>query len=317
MTAAAPGIGVEAPAKINLFLHVTGRRPDGYHLLESLVAFAGVHDRIEVRAGKGLSLEIEGPFAAALDAGGENLAVKAARALAGEAGIPPDARIRLHKALPVAAGIGGGSADAAAALRALSALWRVSVPAERLGALALALGADVPVCLSGRPGIVRGIGERIAPAPVLPEAPMVLVNPAVPLPTAGVFAAREGPFSAPASFGTAPPTRPRSRRRSRRRATISPRQRGASVRKSTPSSTRSGRRRPASWPASPAAGRPVSACSRRRRRRARRPGGSRPTAPDGGYAPRVSLRLPGRALLRVKTIEPILPVTGRWGVAKR
>lgn len=204
MTAAAPGIGVEAPAKINLFLHVTGRRPDGYHLLESLVAFAGVHDRIEVRAGKGLSLEIEGPFAAALDAGGENLAVKAARALAGEAGIPPDARIRLHKALPVAAGIGGGSADAAAALRALSALWRVSVPAERLGALALALGADVPVCLSGRSGIVRGIGERIAPAPVLPEAPMVLVNPAVPLPTAGVFAAREGPFSAPASFDTAP-----------------------------------------------------------------------------------------------------------------
>ena len=204
MTAAAPGIAVEAPAKINLFLHVTGRRPDGYHLLESLVAFAGVHDRIEVRAGKGLTLEIEGPFAAALDAGGENLAVKAARALAAEAGIPPDARIRLHKALPVAAGIGGGSADAAAALRALSKLWRVSVPAERLGALALALGADVPVCLSGRPGIVRGIGERIAPAPVLPEAPMVLVNPAVPLSTADVFAAREGPFSAPVSFDTAP-----------------------------------------------------------------------------------------------------------------
>ncbi len=200
MTAAAPGIAVEAPAKINLFLHVTGRRPDGYHLLESLVAFAGVHDRIEVRAGEGLALEIDGPFAAALDAGGENLAVKAARALAAEAGIPPDARIRLHKALPVAAGIGGGSADAAAALRALSALWRVSVPAERLGALALALGADVPVCLSGRAATVRGIGERIEPAPALPDVPMVLVNPMVPLATAAVFAAREGSFSAPVSF---------------------------------------------------------------------------------------------------------------------
>lgn len=204
MTAAAPDVSVEAPAKINLFLHVTGRRPDGYHELESLVAFAGVHDRIGVRAGEGLSLEIEGPFAAALDAGGENLAVEAARALAAEAGIRPDARIRLHKALPVAAGIGGGSADAAAALRALCALWNLSVPADRLGALALALGADVPVCLSGRPGIVRGIGERIAHAPALPEVPMVLVNPAVPLATAAVFAAREGPFSAPASFDTAP-----------------------------------------------------------------------------------------------------------------
>lgn len=200
MTAAAPDVSVEAPAKINLFLHVTGRRPDGYHELESLVAFAGVHDRIDVRGGEGLALEIEGPFAAALDAGGENLAIAAARALAAEAGIRPDARIRLHKALPVAAGIGGGSADAAAALRALCALWNLSVPEERLGALALALGADVPVCLSGRPGIVRGIGERIAPAPALPEAPMVLVNPGVPLPTAGVFAARAGPFSGPAAL---------------------------------------------------------------------------------------------------------------------
>lgn len=200
MTAAAAIIGVEAPAKINLFLHVTGRRADGYHLLQSLVAFAGVHDRIEVRPDEGLTLEIDGPFAAALDAGGENLVVRAARALAAEAGIRPNARIRLHKALPVAAGIGGGSADAAAALRALSALWRLSVPADRLRAIALALGADVPACLYGRPAIVRGIGERISPAPALPEVPTVLVNPMVPLPTAQVFAAREGPFSAPMSF---------------------------------------------------------------------------------------------------------------------
>ena len=170
MTADLPSVSVEAPAKINLFLHVTGRRPDGYHELESLVAFAAVHDRIEVWPDEGLRFEVDGPFADALPAGAENLAVKAARALAAEAGIAAAARIRLYKGLPVAAGIGGGSADAAAALRALSALWRLSVPADRLAAVALGLGADVPVCLYARPGIVRGIGERIAPAPALPAA---------------------------------------------------------------------------------------------------------------------------------------------------
>ena len=204
LTASHSGIRVEAPAKINLFLHVTGRREDGYHEIESLVAFAGTHDRVEVRPHDGLRFEIDGPFAAALSVDTENLAVKAARALAAEAAVPTDVRIRLHKALPVAAGIGGGSADAAAALRALNTLWRLSVPAERLGALALGLGADVPVCLSGRPGIVRGIGERIEPAAVPPNVPLVLVNPMIPLATAAVFAARAGPFSQPASFEAAP-----------------------------------------------------------------------------------------------------------------
>lgn len=204
MTATSSSVSVEAPAKINLFLHVTGRRPDGYHELESLVAFAAVHDRIEVWPDEALRFEVDGPFADALPAGTENLAVKAARALAAEAGIPAGARIRLHKALPVAAGIGGGSADAAATLRALSALWQLSVPADRLSALALELGADVPVCLFARPGVVRGIGERIAPAPVLPAIPMVLVNPMVPLATAEVFAAREGPYSEPVSFDDEP-----------------------------------------------------------------------------------------------------------------
>ena len=204
MTVAPPSVGVDAPAKINLFLHVTGRRPDGYHELESLVAFAAVHDRIEVWPEEGLRFEIDGPFANALSAGSENLAVEAARALAAELGVAPAARIRLHKALPVAAGIGGGSADAAATLRALSALWRLSVPADRLAALALDLGADVSICLFGRPGIVRGIGERIAPAPALPAVPMVLANPTVPLATAAVFAAREGPFSEPVPFDEEP-----------------------------------------------------------------------------------------------------------------
>ncbi len=197
-------VSVEAPAKINLFLHVTGRRPDGYHELESLVAFAAVHDRIEVWPDEALRFEVDGPFANALSAGTENLAVRAARALAAEAGVPARARIRLYKALPVAAGIGGGSADAAATLRALGTLWRLSVPADRLAALALGLGADVPVCLFARPGMVRGIGERIAPAPRLPAVPIVLVNPMVPLATAEVFAAREGPFSEPVSFDFSP-----------------------------------------------------------------------------------------------------------------
>ena len=204
MTAAGSGIGVDAPAKINLFLHVTGRRDDGYHELESLVAFAGIHDRVEVRPADRLVFEIDGPFAAALDAGAGNLVVKAARALAAKAGVAPDACIRLHKALPVAAGIGGGSADAAAALRALSVLWDLAIAEDALAALALALGADVPVCLAARPSIMRGIGERLAPVPALPDAPILLVNPMAPLATAAVFAAREGPFSAPAKFDAVP-----------------------------------------------------------------------------------------------------------------
>ena len=196
-------VRVEAPAKINLFLHVTGRRGDGYHELESLVGFAAVHDRIEARPGDRLALEIDGPFAAALDAGADNLVLRAARALAREAGVAAGARLRLHKALPVAAGIGGGSSDAAAALRALAALWGAAVAEPALARLALALGADVPVCLAARPSLVRGIGERVRPAPALPAAPMVLVNPMLPLATARVFAAREGPYSAPVGFGTA------------------------------------------------------------------------------------------------------------------
>ena len=207
-TPAGSGVRVDAPAKVNLFLHVTGRRGDGYHELESLVAFAALHDRIEVRPAQRLEFEADGPFAAALDPGAENLAVRAARALAEAACIAPDVRIRLYKALPVAAGLGGGSADAAAALRALGALWDVTLPGDALAALALRLGADVPVCLAARPGMMRGIGERIEAVPALPAAPILLVNPAVPLATAAVFGAREGPFSKPRRFDAAPPDVP-------------------------------------------------------------------------------------------------------------
>lgn len=183
-----------APAKINLFLRVTGKRPDGYHVLESLVVFAAVGDQVTAAPAETLSLALSGPFAAGLSGEGDNLVLRAARALAARAGVPPHAALHLEKNLPVASGIGGGSADAAAALRTLAALWRVA-PADT--ALAVGLGADVPVCLASRPCLMRGIGEDIAAAPALPELGLVLVNPGVAVATAAIFKARTGGFSAP------------------------------------------------------------------------------------------------------------------------
>jgi 4-diphosphocytidyl-2-C-methyl-D-erythritol kinase len=124
------------------------------------------------------------------------LVLKAAHLLADRAGIAPRATIRLAKHIPVAAGLGGGSADAAAALRELADLWRVALPEEELFDLAALLGADVPMCLAGRTALVSGVGERLQPAPPLPQAAILLVNPGTPLPTGEVFAARRGPFSA-------------------------------------------------------------------------------------------------------------------------
>ncbi len=191
-----------APAKINLFLHVTGRRADGYHLLDSLVVFAAHGDVLQARAAPGLSLEIDGPFGGALQAEADNLVLRAARGLAAEAGIVPNAALRLTKNLPVASGIGGGSADAAAALRLLARLWNVA-PASP--ALALALGADVPVCLSGRPTRMQGIGETLLPAPGLPDFGLVLVNLGVAVATPAVFRARAGGFTPPAALPAAWP----------------------------------------------------------------------------------------------------------------
>jgi len=153
-----------ARAKINLFLHVTGRRSDGYHLLDSLAVFADVHDAIEAQPSDTLSLTIDGPFGQALAAESDNLVLRAARALAEAAGTRPAAALRLTKNLPVASGIGGGSADAAATLRALSALWNIAIPP----ALPESLGADVPVCMASRACRMQGIGEILAPAPALP-----------------------------------------------------------------------------------------------------------------------------------------------------
>jgi 4-diphosphocytidyl-2-C-methyl-D-erythritol kinase len=161
---------------------VTGRRADGYHLLDSLVAFAAVGDRLEAEPARGLSLSVDGPFAIGLGTGAENLVIRAAALLQ-----PPGhgAALRLTKRLPVAAGIGGGSADAAAALRLLARLWSVPLASDDA---ALALGADVPVCLAGRPARMSGIGEHLVPVG-LPLFWMVLVNPGVAVPTGAVFAA--------------------------------------------------------------------------------------------------------------------------------
>ena len=200
-----------APAKINLYLHVVGRRPDGYHLLDSLIAFADIGDWVTATPAHRLSLSIAGPEAAALAGpGDDNLVLRAAQLLAAAiersvpAATPSGAALHLDKFLPVASGIGGGSSDAAAALRALDHLWRPPVAGDALTALALQLGADVPACLAARPVWVGGVGERIEPAAGLPPAGIVLANPRRMLPTAAVFQARHGAFSPYGRFAPMP-----------------------------------------------------------------------------------------------------------------
>ena len=212
-------IAESAPAKLHLYLHVVGRRADGYHELDSLVAFADVADRVTVQPGiarvalrgvelppVGPRLAISGPFGPTLmgENPGQNLVIRAAHALAARFGREADALIALEKALPVASGIGGGSADAAATLRGLARLWGVPVTEPALYEVAASLGADVPVCLAGRACYFGGIGELLDDAPALPETHAVLVNPGVPVPTPAVFKARKGDFSKPARFTEAP-----------------------------------------------------------------------------------------------------------------
>ncbi len=193
----ATGLVRRAWAKLNLFLEVTGRRGDGYHELDSLIVFAGTGDRLEMFPANDLTLEIGGPHGAPLSAGADNLVVAAARALRQSAGKTVGARIVLDKRIPVAAGVGGGSADAAAALDGLNELWRLGLGEARLRELGITLGADVPVCLFGRPALVRGSGEIIQRAPPLPPAWLVMANPGIALATPAVFEARRGAFSEP------------------------------------------------------------------------------------------------------------------------
>lgn len=179
-------VSVFAPAKINLALKVTGRRADGYHLLESLVVFAhDLGDRIVATAADRLTLTVTGPHAANVPTGEENLVLRAAHALADARNTKPLAALTLEKHLPHGAGIGGGSADAAAAIKALAALWQVP---PLSAAEALRLGADVPVCLCApQPALMYGIGEDCRPLSGLPEFWLVLVNPGVVLSTPEVF----------------------------------------------------------------------------------------------------------------------------------
>jgi 4-diphosphocytidyl-2-C-methyl-D-erythritol kinase len=184
-----------AAAKVNLYLRVTGRRADGYHLLDSLAVFAGAADRLRAEHAEALTLHVTGPEAPALAGESDNLVQRAARALAAATGCEAHAALTLDKRLPVASGIGGGSADAAATLRALDALWGTHLGEDRLRAIAATLGADVPVCIASRPARMQGIGEILGEAPALPRFGLLLANPRIALPTPAVFRARAGDFS--------------------------------------------------------------------------------------------------------------------------
>ncbi|MDB5413915.1 MAG: 4-(cytidine 5-diphospho)-2-C-methyl-D-erythritol kinase [Rubritepida sp.] len=184
-----------ALAKVNLYLHVTGRRADGFHLLDSLAVFGPATDTLSATRSDDLTLSLDGPFGATLSAEPDNLVLRAARALAAATGHEAGAALRLTKRLPVASGIGGGSADAAAALRLLNRLWNTGLNETSLAAIAAPLGADIPVCVASRPARMQGVGEIILAAPSLPECGLLLVNPGVPLATPAVFRARQGGFS--------------------------------------------------------------------------------------------------------------------------
>lgn len=179
-----------APAKINLFLHVGDKRPDGYHALQSLVAFADIGDELVFEASDKLTLSIEGPCAPSLlgNPPGDNLVLRAARALANEAATAAAAQISLTKNLPVASGLGGGSADAAATLRGLNQLWGMNMGDDQLRRIAESLGSDVPACVASSTCWMEGRGEVLSLAPRLPKCFILLVNPGVSVSTAEVFA---------------------------------------------------------------------------------------------------------------------------------
>ncbi len=192
------GPRIDAPAKINLALHVVGRRTDGYHLLESLAVFTSLGDRIAVEPATSDRLAVTGPFAAAVPLDDGNLVLAARDRLRARFPDQPcgPVSIQLEKNLPVASGIGGGSSDAAATLRALNALWNLAVSPGDLARISLGLGADLPMCLAGRPLIARGIGDRIDLLADFPSLHLVLVNPGVPVATPDVFkslASRDNP----------------------------------------------------------------------------------------------------------------------------
>ena len=180
-------IETKAPAKVNLTLHVTGQRSDGYHLLDSLVVFADVSDVLTATSASDTTLLVHGHFAAGVPLNETNLIMRAAKVLQARRGVYAGAALTLEKILPHAAGIGSGSSDAAATLKMLASLWDVA-PLEDTAPEVLALGADVPVCMRGpSPVRMRGIGEILDPVPTLPDCALVLIRPPVDVPTGAVF----------------------------------------------------------------------------------------------------------------------------------
>ncbi|HTV69061.1 MAG TPA: 4-(cytidine 5'-diphospho)-2-C-methyl-D-erythritol kinase, partial [Rhizobiaceae bacterium] len=179
-----------APAKINLALHVVGRRADGYHLIESLAVFTRFGDRIEIALSDEDSFTVSGRYAADVPTDRTNLIVKARDALRRHVGADASpVSIALEKNLPVASGVGGGSSDAAVALRGLAHAWNANVDHATLARIGLALGADVPMCLAAKPLLARGVGDDLSPVPDFPALGLVLVNPNVAVSTADVFGA--------------------------------------------------------------------------------------------------------------------------------
>ncbi|MBZ9808933.1 4-(cytidine 5'-diphospho)-2-C-methyl-D-erythritol kinase [Mesorhizobium sp. BR1-1-9] len=178
-----------APAKINLALHVTGRRDDGYHLIESLAVFTRFGDRIEIALAERDDFSVSGRYAPDVPVDGSNLVLRARDALRQAAGLrsTPPVAIRLEKNLPVASGVGGGSSDAAAVLRGLASTWQLDIDEAALARIGLSLGADIPMCLAARPLIARGIGEELSIVPDFSALGLVLVNPGKAVSTADVF----------------------------------------------------------------------------------------------------------------------------------
>lgn len=185
-----------ARAKINLDLHVLGRRPDGYHEVDSLIAFTAFGDTVDITAASQLTVSLAGPFAEGVPVDDDNLVLRAARAFQALTGSRQGAALVVTKNIPVAAGLGGGSADAGATLRGLCRLWQVAPPVQDLLALATSLGADVPACVGSRPVRGTGTGTALVPLALPAGVGVVLVNPRVPLPTAVVFRALHPPFGA-------------------------------------------------------------------------------------------------------------------------
>ncbi|TIS99092.1 4-(cytidine 5'-diphospho)-2-C-methyl-D-erythritol kinase, partial [Mesorhizobium sp.] len=180
---------LHAHAKINLALHVTGRRADGYHMIESLAVFTRFGDRVEIELADRDGFSVSGRYASAVPLDDSNLVVKARDTLRKRADLQhaPPVAIRLEKNLPVASGVGGGSSDAATVLRGLAETWRLDLDEAELARVALPLGADVPMCLAAKPLIARGIGDELSTVPGFPALGLVLVNPGITVSTAEVF----------------------------------------------------------------------------------------------------------------------------------